>query len=631
MSANGANGKWPDVVARAISYFEHESERAWRTICADAPPVLVETWAGELALYAGLKKSEFLHEYSERRWGVGVEPWGTPRPLGVTDLPDFDTDALPPTVREFVGQVAESYQVAVDVPAICALGVLAVVAAHRAHVTLGGDWREELNAGYLLALPSGERKSAVLDELKAPLAELEADERRRMAPEIAKAEARRQLLETTAARTRKQFEQAKDADRSEAEAAAVAAAVERDTFAVPKPPRLTADDVTPARLLSLLADSDGRLGLIADEGAFVANILGRFAGDGGALDPLEGVLKALSNSSVRVDRSTSGRDADVPRPALSAVVVVQPSVLEHLRERPLAAERGFFARFAYSLPASLIGRRTVEGVPAVTPQARREWGAIVRAVYSLPIRRDPYDQPKSPPLPLTTAARRVLIDYAAEVEARSGPGAELYLLRAWAMRQAGRVLRVAGALHLAANGRDALEVPLTAETAAAAVLIGRYFEAHAFAAFGLAVGHELDGLAVYVLRRWIAAGGKPIRAAELHQAVRRIGNAATLRAILEHLRDEHGLVRGPLPLEHQGVGRKPSAEWELHPDAESFSVNSVFSAKERFSNSLSLSLFKNGRDAAADTPRSKHRESSEPREPGCDDDAPAIPATEGLP
>lgn len=623
---SGANGARPDVIERACSYFERESERAWRTICADAPPVLVETWAAELALYAGLKKSEFLHEYSERRWGVGVEPWGAPRSLGVTDLPAFPAASLPAHVAEFVEQVANSRQVAVDVPAVAALGVLAVVSAHRAHVTLGGDWREELNAGYVLALPSGERKSAVLEDVAAPLFELEADERRRMVREIAEAEARRELLEATAARARK------DLDRGKAsEADVIAAAVARDTFKAPKPPRLTADDVTPARLLSLLADHDGRLGLIADEGAFVANILGRFSGDGGALDPLEGVLKALSNSSVRVDRSTSGRDADVPRPALSAVVVVQPSVLERIRERPLAAERGFFARFAYSLPVSLIGRRAVEGVPAVTAQARRQWAEAVRAVYSLPIRRDEHDRPSSPALALDSDARRLLLDYAAAVEAKSAPGAELYPLRAWAMRQAGRVLRIAGALHLAGNGRAAIEVPLSVETAAAAVAVGHYFEAHAFAAFGMDAGHELDGLGLYVLRRWIAAGGNPTSSAALHQSVRRIGDASKLRAVLEHLRDAHGLVRGPLPIQREGVGRKPSPEWELHPRAGSFTVNSVFTAKESFRSSLSLSFSESPRAEACDTPRSEYRESSQPREPGEDDcdDAPAILETEG--
>lgn len=619
---SGTNGKRPDVVERACLWFAEHSERAWRTICADMPPALVETWAAELALYAGLKKSEFLHEYSERKYGVGVEPWGAPRPLGVTDLPAFPTACLPANVREFVEQVAESRQIAVDVPAVVALGVVAVVAAHRAHVTPGGDWREELNAGYVLALPSGERKSAVLDDVTAPLFELEADERRRMAREIAEGEARRAVLEATAARTRKAFDNGKAT-----EADVIAATVARDTFKVPKPPRLTADDVTPARLLSLLADYDGRLGLIADEGAFVANAMGRFSGDGGVLDPLEGVLKALSNSPVRVDRAKSGRDADVPRPALTAVIVVQPSVLEHIRERPLAAERGFFARFAYSLPASLIGRRAVEGVPGVTPRARREWADTVRAVYALPIRRDEHDLPSSPALALEPDARRLLLDYAATVEAQCAPGAELYPLRAWAMRQAGRVLRIAGALHLAAHGRAALGMPLSVETGGAAVAIGHYFEAHAPAAFGLAMGHELDGLGVYVLRRWLEAGGNPTSAAELHQAVRKIGDAAMLRAVLEHLRDAHGLVRGPLPIQREGVGRKKSPEWELHPRAASFTVNPAFTVKESFRSSLSPCFPEGAGEASADTPRSEYRESSEQREPGSDDDddTPALP------
>ena len=128
-------------------------------------------------------------------------------------------------------------------------------------------------------------------------------------------------------------------------------------------PRWLVDDATPEALAGLLA-TYGRIALLSPEGDVFDQMAGRY---NQAAGPNLGVyLKGHAGDLLKVDRR--GRPPEyVQRPCLTIGLTVQPEVLQGLAGRPGFGGRGLLARFLYSLPASLVGRRQ-PGAPPV-PQA----------------------------------------------------------------------------------------------------------------------------------------------------------------------------------------------------------------------------------------------------------------------
>lgn len=70
-----------------------------------------------------------------------------------------------------------------------------------------------------------------------------------------------------------------------------------------------------------------------------------------------------------------------------------------------------------------------------------------------------------------------------EIEPRLGKDGDLYAIQGWGSKLAGAVARLAGVLHMARYGPDGLDRPVSSDTMAAAVALGRYFIPHTKAAF----------------------------------------------------------------------------------------------------------------------------------------------------
>ncbi|MDQ6949778.1 MAG: DUF3987 domain-containing protein, partial [Actinomycetota bacterium] len=123
---------------------------------------------------------------------AGSDVWQPPIPLAaVHGLPEFPLDCLPPWLDEYVRSLAESTQTPSDLPGFLVLSVLAACAGGRVRLQVRPGWEEPLNLYVAVALPPGERKSAVFAEVTAPLAEFEAALAAERSYEIAEARARR--------------------------------------------------------------------------------------------------------------------------------------------------------------------------------------------------------------------------------------------------------------------------------------------------------------------------------------------------------------------------------------------------------------------------------------------------------
>ncbi|MCG7928399.1 MAG: DUF3987 domain-containing protein, partial [Candidatus Thiodiazotropha taylori] len=104
--------------------------------------------------------------------------WPPIVPLTAEELPPFPVEALPPVLRRFSEEVAESYQVPVDLPAMLSLVTAAVPLGKYLKIQLGPDWSEPCNIYLAVALPPASRKSAVVSTMTKPLYAFEKESRK---------------------------------------------------------------------------------------------------------------------------------------------------------------------------------------------------------------------------------------------------------------------------------------------------------------------------------------------------------------------------------------------------------------------------------------------------------------------
>jgi replicative DNA helicase len=173
----------------------------------------------------------------------------------------------------------------------------------------------------------------------------------------------------------------------------------------------------------------------------------------------------------------------VERPCLTIGLAVQPEVLRGLAGRPGFGGRGLLARFLYSLPQSLVGRRQA-GAPPVPPAVADRYTLELQALAaSLAV---PAGDDGPALLTLDQAAGELLLGFERDLEPRLAAGSgDLAHLAGWAAKLAGATCRLAGLLHLAEHLRDGWARPINADTFAGAARLADYLVEHARAVFDL--------------------------------------------------------------------------------------------------------------------------------------------------
>lgn len=408
----------------------------------------------------------------------GQEDWAL---LAKPALPQFPLDALPAELARFVEAVAVETQTPVDLGALAALGVLSAVALGIAVVDCG-NWEEELALYIMAVMPSGDRKSAVLRSVVAPLYKLEHEWREAARPAVLRQQTRQEALQARKGKlVRKVGELEDQTERAITQSDLDEVAAELDEIGEPVTPRLLADDATPEVLAGLLA-KHGRLAILSPEAPLIDNLIGRYDAKGSA--NLHLVCKAYSGEQTRIDRRA--RDSEqLDRPLLAITLAVQPHVLRGLIEHETARAQGLVGRFAYAVPESHLGSRRTDP-PAAAAELHSAWEHIVRGVNTA----DPLTEPTQPgfvgsvsaeglrvlKLSLSPSAKKHLDALRAEHEPRLRESGDLRPVADWIARHPGRVARIAALLHLA--GGASPPRPIAEETMRSALRIGEYLLAH---------------------------------------------------------------------------------------------------------------------------------------------------------
>ncbi len=490
--------------------------------------------------------------------------WEPPIPLTDAPRPAFPTEALPNWLKEFVEAEAVATQTPPDLAGMIALSVLGSACAQRVEVRVRGGWTEPVNLYTVVALPPGNRKSAVFKDVSEPLEEHERLEQQRLAPDIAEGQNKQRVLEASLQHANRLAATAKDsAERTSFAEEASRIARELADLEVPALPRFIADDVSPEKLGGLLAEQGGRMAVLSAEGGIFDLMAGKYSANGAP--NLDVFLKGHAGDTLRVDRV--GRPSEfVPSPALTVGLAVQPDVVQGLANKPGFRGRGLLARFLYAVPTSLVGRRQV-APPPVPDEIAAEYRRRITELLRLPQGTDSFGETVPHVLRLSTAAERLLTRFMEDLEPRLGDGGDLEVIADWASKLAGAVVRIAGLLHLAGSNdvKEPWTKPIDGETMDGAIRIGEYLVAHALAAFGLMGADPAAGDARHLLR-WIESKGlETFTKRDLYQGVR--GRFKTVDALDAPLRllIQHAYIRERPDEFRQRAGRKPSPTLEVNP------------------------------------------------------------------
>jgi replicative DNA helicase len=433
---------------------------------SDADPAVLAHLAGELA------KSTIAA-------GVGERGWEPPVPLGAAgEVPGFPVEVLPDWLGEYVAAVATATQTPPDLAGMLALAVLATIAAGAVEVEPRQGWREPLCLFIAVGMDAGTRKSSVFTAMTHPVADFERQQAEAALPGITETATLRRIADQAAATAEAAAGKAPVSQQEEARAEAIVRAAEASSLTVPPVPRWLVDDATPEALAGLLA-TYGRIALLSPEGDVFDQMAGRYNQAG----PNLGVyLKGHAGDLLKVDRR--GRPPEyVERPCLTIGLAVQPEVLRGLASRPGFGGRGLLARFLYSLPESLVGRRQAGAPPVLQAVADRYALELQALAASLAI---PAGDDGPAVLTLGREAGELLLAFESDLEPRLAAGSgDLAHLAGWAAKLAGATCRLAGLVHLAGRLRDGWARPISADTFAGAVRLAGYLIDHARAVFDL--------------------------------------------------------------------------------------------------------------------------------------------------
>ncbi len=451
--------------------------------------------------------SEAMHKFKYEL--CELEDWEIPRPLEEFQLPAFPVDCLPRRLREWVTQLSAFTATPTDMAAVASLAVLATATQSKFEIEGKKDYTEPLNLFILIIAQPGERKSAIMRAMTEPV---------------------------------KIFEkQINDRIKKEATESG-------ENF---KRMRITADDVTPEALTSILAESQNGISIFSAEGGLFETLAGRYS----KKVSIDTVLKAHSGDSITVDRIQRGEE-HVDKPCLTILLATQDEVLESLFSNGVFTGRGLTARFLFSKPASYIGKRKFD-TPTIDPKVKESYCDLVNSLLSIPRGTELHL------LKLSEQARETYKSFYERLEPRLV--ADYSEMADWANKFAGASLRIAGLLHCAVNMIEPYTKEVSKKTMEKAIKIANYFSGHAVYAYSLMGASKAVSEAKIVLKRLEKQNKAELSRCEIHHLcrVRQFKSVEDILPALDLL-NEYGYLRKAGGWRETG-GRPSMEKYQLNP------------------------------------------------------------------
>jgi hypothetical protein len=400
-------------------------------------------------------------------------PWPRPRPLTRHAPPGLDLAVvIPPALaplRTFCSAVAEALQVPPDAVPPLALALASIGTARALEVELSPQWRETGPLWVAVLAEPGERKSALLGLLAAPVHAWQTDQSEHLRHALAAYGERRRTIEARLAGIRTKLQRATGADVANLERDALALAAALENLPVLAAPSLITSNATPEAVRDLLTRNGEKVAVVSAE-TDAGQLMGsRYAKTGAA--NLDLFLAAFTGDPCPAHRI--GRDMPLARPALAMALCVQPQAVADVLRDTVARGRGFVDRLCLIQPESRMGARSLHP-DAVPSESLQWWGETLRRLLSLPwpgrvvLNHDGPVRHEAAPhvMRLHPDAETIFDGLRSDLESRIGEGYDLRPVCGFASKLPGTVARIALALEALHNPAAEL---ITAETMRAAV------------------------------------------------------------------------------------------------------------------------------------------------------------------
>lgn len=479
--------------------------------------------------------------------------WEEPLPFGRHTIMPFPLDALPDVIRAYVAALSESVQTPVDMAGCAALSVIATSIQGKYTVLGKSDWAEPLNIYLTEIAPPSERKSAIQHAMVRPVSDYENQYNRRNAAAVETSRMHRRILERRQKAVEDQVAKGK-AKQSDVEEIAR----QLTEYEEQKPLRLFADDITPEKLASVLAENHGRMALLSSE----AGIFDTLAGAYSKSVNIDVMLKSYSGDQIRVDRI--GRESEnILNPTLTVLLMAQPGVISKVLSNETFRGRGLTARFLYSMPASVVGGRKYRSAPVPEPV----YEAYQRRILNM--LEDEYPE-KPEIITLSPEADALMEAFSLEVEPKLVK--EYAEIADWCGKLAGNVLRIAGLLCRADvyRSHEFLDEPepliVDRQTMENAIRLGRYFLNHAQAVFNVLPENAMFQNAYKILKMISDKGLKEFNRRTAMRNCQTFKRVEEIQPVLDFLED-YGYIAAVEGSPAYGKGRPPMPKYMVNPRA----------------------------------------------------------------
>jgi hypothetical protein len=349
---------------------------------------------------------------------------------GVASLPQLDFDMLPKHMGAVARTISESQQVP---PAMAIMSVLATASA-----SIAGKWQvspithnwehERSSLNVVLVAESSGGKSRTFSKVTKPLWDWEAKERRRLAPVIAQAQ---QAVDDAV----------DDYDK--------ALALEK----VPVSPSMRIGDTTSASLTLRSSRHYGCLALFDPEGGPLKNLTGQRFNTPPEFELWKKCWDSEYHREDRVGNTPGGETREVHQPVMTALVMTQPTVLDHIAKYPQIRDEGLLYRFLWCHLPYEHSRLPSHLAPPIDEEVMAEWAEALERMLSTEYRDTvPHlhmkagwveHQPILYDSTLSKKAELVRRDYEARLLREEQPGQRLHPVRSWAGKACGMAVRIA--------------------------------------------------------------------------------------------------------------------------------------------------------------------------------------------
>ncbi|MDH5508841.1 MAG: DUF3987 domain-containing protein [Nitrospinota bacterium] len=416
--------------------------------------------------------------------------WPAPVCFDHQELPDIPIDSLPGWLRDMVEAVSEFTETPQALSALFGVAVVACAVQGKMKIEVKSGYKEPLSLFVCPALESGNRKTAIVGHMTAPLVEWEAAKEKEMRPDIERSISERKTLEAAIEQKRKTVAKL-EGDKFE-KAQNELAIMEATLPAVLTPPRVFVQDITPEKLGAFMADHNERAALFSDEAGIFGIMAGRYSKGAANLDIF---LQGHAGGSVRVDRG-SRPSVILNQPALTIGISPQPSVLHRFNDTPEFRGRGLLARFIYALPRSPLGTRSHITRP-IPDNIKSAYHDGINSLLNLNSGDELYV------LYLSDDASIIWHEYAKNIELDLMEGMKYEHIRDWAAKLPGAVARIAGLFHCVQYAQSSpWENHVNADTMKRSTRLMEALAEHALAAFNI-MGADPDIEGATRIWRWI--------------------------------------------------------------------------------------------------------------------------------